>query len=40
MIEGIIIFAIGYVFGKYTDKIIDIVQKLYLKYFKKDNENG
>ena len=27
MIEGIIIFALGYVFGKYTNKIINFFKK-------------
>ena len=31
MIEGVIIFAIGFLFGKYTDKIIDIFKNLFKK---------
>lgn len=33
MIEGLIVFAIGYVCGKYTDQVISFVKKTYNKYF-------
>ena len=36
MLEGIIIFGIGFLFGKYTNKIIDICKGLYLRYFDKE----
>jgi hypothetical protein len=36
MIEGIIIFGLGYAFGKYTDQIISFFKKLYEKYFKSE----
>ena len=36
MIEGIIIFAIGFVCGKYTDQVKDYCIKLYNKYIKKN----
>ena len=35
MIEGIIIFVVGYAFGKYTDQIIDFCKNIYNKYFNK-----
>lgn len=35
MLEGIIIFGIGFIFGKYTDKIIDFVKNIYYKYIVK-----
>ena len=31
MIEGIIIFALGYVFGKYTNQIINFFKKQFSK---------
>ena len=37
MIEGIIIFAIGFVCGKYTDNVKDLCIKMYDKYIKKNN---
>lgn len=37
MIEGIIIFAIGFVCGKYTDQVKDYCIKVYNKYIKKTN---
>ena len=38
MLEVIIIFALGFLFGKYTDKIIEFGKKLYNKYIVKNNE--
>ena len=38
MLEGIIIFALGFLFGKYTDKIIEFGKNLYNKYIVKNNE--
>ena len=38
MLEGIIIFVLGFLFGKYTDKIIEFGKKLYNKYIVKNNE--
>lgn len=38
MLEGIIIFALGFLFSKYTDKIIEFGKKLYNKYIVKNNE--
>ena len=35
MLEGLIVFVIGYVCGKYTDQVIDFGRKLYDKYFNK-----
>lgn len=37
MIEGIIIFAIGFVCGKYTDNVKDFCIKMYNKYIKKND---
>lgn len=39
MIEGIIIFALGYAFGKYTNQIITFFKNLYEKYFNKEAEH-
>lgn len=36
MLEGILIFAIGYLFGKYTDKFIEYGKKLYEKFTNKE----
>ena len=36
MIEGIIIFGLGFLFGKYTDKIIEFIKNLYNKYIAKN----
>ena len=38
MLEGLIVFIIGYVCGKYTDKVIEYSKKLYNKYFKNKEE--
>jgi hypothetical protein len=35
MIEGLIIFALGYVCGKYTDQVISFCKNIYDKYFNK-----
>ena len=37
MIEGIIIFGIGFICGKYTDKVKYYCIKVYNKYIKKTN---
>lgn len=31
MLTGVIVFVIGYVCGKYTDKVIELVKGLYTK---------
>lgn len=36
MLEGIIIFGMGFICGKYTDKVKDFCIKIYKKYFKKE----
>ena len=36
MLEGIIIFGLGFLFGKYTDKIIELGKNLYKKYIVKE----
>lgn len=33
MIEGLIVFVVGYVCGKYTDQVIAFTKKMYNKYF-------
>lgn len=38
MLEGVIVFIIGYICGKYTDKVIEISKRLYNKYFGKKEE--
>lgn len=38
MLEGIIIFVIGFVCGKYTDTVKDFCVKMYNKYIKKEEE--
>lgn len=38
MLEGIIIFAIGYIFGKYTNQVIGFFKNVYNKYFNKNEE--
>lgn len=37
MIEGLIIFGIGFLFGKYTNEVIEFFKGLYEKYIKKEN---
>lgn len=32
MVEGLLIFAIGYLFGKYTNEIISFCRKIINKY--------
>ena len=36
MLEGLIIFALGYVFGKYTDQIIAFAKAKWQSFNKKD----
>ena len=35
MLEGLIVFVIGYVCGKYTAQVIEFGKKLYGKYLNK-----
>ena len=38
MLEGIIIFALGFVFGKYTNQVIGFFKNLYEKHFGKGGD--
>ena len=35
MLEVLIVFGLGYLFGKYTDKCVDYIINLYKKYIDK-----
>ena len=36
MIEGLIVFGIGFLFGKYTNEIVKFIKYLYNKYIEKN----
>lgn len=39
MLTGVIVFIIGFVCGKYTDKVIEIGKGLYQRWFDKSEED-